>query len=314
LRDLARESLANWQLPKDVTLKLVNVSENTTYRLDDRRADRGWALRLHRLGYHSLPAIRSELAWAAALRSAGVALTPVAVRGNDGELVQSIGPRHCVLFEWESGSEPTATDVPAFMAMGEAAARMHEHARLWPPPPGFVRHTWDFEASLGARPRWGRWQDGIGVTPEMKIIFSRTIELIERRLSHFGQDAHRFGLIHGDMRLANLLLDGLQIKILDFDDCGWSWFLYDCATTVSFFEHSSEVPSLIDAWVKGYRRIRPLPIEDEAEIPTFVMLRRLLLVAWLGSHRETELARTLGADYSQGSIAMCEDYLRRMAR
>ena len=72
--------------------------------------------------------------------------------------------------------------------------------------------------------------------------------------------------------------------------------MYDCATTVSFFEHRSEVPELVAAWVCGYRRVRDLSAENVSEIPTFVMLRRLLLVAWLGSHSETGLARSLEPD------------------
>jgi hypothetical protein len=31
-----------------------------------------------------------------------------------------------------------------------------------------------------------------------------------------------------------------------------------------------------------------------SEIPTFVMLRRMILVAWIGSHSETDLAQSMG--------------------
>jgi Ser/Thr protein kinase RdoA (MazF antagonist) len=106
-------------------------------------------------------------------------------------------------------------------------------------------------------------------------------------------------------------MDGGTIKVIDFDDCGFSWFLYDCATTLSFFEDSPEVPALIDAWVRGYRRVGALSKEDEAEIGTFVMLRRLLLVAWIGSHSETELAQSMGVPYTQGTLPLCERYLSR---
>ena len=52
---------------------------------------------------------------------------------------------------------------------------------------------------------------------------------------------------------------------------------------------------------------------DEAEIPTFVMLRRLLLVAWIGSHSETELAQSMGLPYTEGTVGLCEAYLRKFA-
>jgi Ser/Thr protein kinase RdoA (MazF antagonist) len=63
--------------------------------------------------------------------------------------------------------------------------------------------------------------------------------------------------------------------------------------------------------VKGYRKVHALPAEDEAEIPTFVMLRRMILVAWIGSHSETDLAQSMGVDYTRRTVPMCEDYLAR---
>ena len=41
------------------------------------------------------------------------------------------------------------------------------------------------------------------------------------------------------------------------------------------------------------------------------MLRRLLLVAWIGSHSETELAQSMGVEYTGDTVPLCEDYLSR---
>ena len=275
---------------------------------------------MHRDGYHRRAAIASELAWLTALRDDGAVLAPIPIAGADGELIQLVAddalarPRHVVLFAWEEGTEPDtkAQDLRGrFEALGEIAARMHRHVRGWVRPAGFERFTWDYETTLGTRPHWGSWRDGMGVTPEFEALFARTIDLVRRRLEGFGASPERFNLIHGDMRLANLLIDGEATKVLDFDDCGFGWLMYDCATTVSFFEHRSEVPDLIAAWLRGYRKVIDLPRADEEEIPTFVILRRLLLVAWIGSHSETELARSMGAGYTEESVPLCEAYLSR---
>jgi hypothetical protein len=41
------------------------------------------------------------------------------------------------------------------------------------------------------------------------------------------------------------------------------------------------------------------------------MMRRLLLVAWIGSHSGTDLAQSMGAGYTRDSLALAEDYLMR---
>ena len=320
LQLLAEASLQNFELPENASASLINLSENATYKVEDSGADKRWALRVHREGYHSKNAIASELAWLTALREDGAVTTPTPLAGHDGELIQVVrhdllpNPRHVVLFAWETGEEPDEEQHDLrgpFEVLGEITARMHGHIRGWKRPKGFERYTWDFETSLGSRPHWGSWRDGMGLTPEITAIFEKTVDLLGRRLARFGKSEERFNLIHCDMRLANLLIDDDVTKVIDFDDCGFGWLLYDCATTVSFFEHKPEVPELLDAWVRGYRKVADLPQEDEAEIPTFVMLRRLLLVAWIGSHSETELAQSMGVEYTRQTVGLCEDYLSR---
>jgi Ser/Thr protein kinase RdoA (MazF antagonist) len=319
LDELAARAVHRFDLPPGTSPRLINISENATYRLDHPETDGRWALRVHREGYHSRAAIASELAWLAALRESGAANVPRPLRGRDGEFIQSVGveglerPRNVVLFGWEAGAEPAATDAAGFEKLGETTARMHAHVRAWSRPSWFERHTWDFDTSLGATPHWGRWRDGMGMTPEIEAVLAETVALIERRLQRFGTGPGGFGLVHGDMRLANLLMDGDTVKVIDFDDCGFSWFLYDCATTVSFFEDAPEVPELISAWVRGYRRLGDLSPEEETEIATFIMLRRILLVAWIGSHSETDLARSMGVAYTQGTVPLCERYLSRFS-
>lgn len=319
LQELAQSACALFPLPDGVDVALLNLSENATYKVqapDGRR----WAMRIHRDGYHSKTAIASELAWLIDLRATGVVTTAAPVKGRDGELIQELAhprmarPRNIVLFDWETGAEPGIGEdlTGAFQDLGEVTARMHLHARSWKRPEWFTRLTWDFETSLGeAAPHWGRWRDGIGVDAAKAQLFGRTVDLIGKRLAAYGQGPDRFGLIHCDLRLANLLIDGREVKVIDFDDCGFGWFMYDAATPVSFYEHEPQVPALIEAWKEGYRRVMPLTPEDEAEIPTFVMLRRLLLVAWIGSHNETDLAKSMGPPYTEGTVALCEAYLRQ---
>jgi len=317
VRRLAERALARYDMPPSVDLSLINVSENTTFRVDAAAGGKRWALRVHREGYHPRRAIASELCWLKELDAGRTVCVPRPVTGKDGELIQTLAveglaaPRNVVLFEWEAGTEPSADDVAGYERLGEAAARMHAHVRRWRRPRWFERLTWDFETTIGDTPHWGGWRDGPGMTPEIESAVAETVAVIGHRLERIGKGPEVFNLVHGDMRLANLLVDDGVVKVIDFDDSGFSWFLYDCATTVSFFEERPEVADLVDAWVRGYRRIGRLSVEEHEEIATFVMLRRILLVAWIGSHSETELARTMGEAYTAATLPLCERYLSK---
>ncbi len=317
LQELAEMAMQLYELPEFLSVGLINLSENATYKVEAQDGRR-WALRIHRDGYHPKAAIESELHWLIELRNTGIAMTPAPVKGRDGAMVQQLRhkrlqqPRNIVLFDWVMGAEPGISEnlIEPFGALGELTARMHLHTRNWLRPAWFQRMTWDFESSLGnSNPHWGHWRDGIGVDTEKNVLFGRTVDLIGQRLAEYGKGADRFGLIHGDLRLANLLIDGGSVKVIDFDDCGFGWYMYDAATPVSFYEHEPQVPTLLDAWKQGYRRVAALSPEDENEIPTFVMLRRLLLVAWIGSHHETDLAKSMGLDFTEATAGLCEDYL-----
>jgi Ser/Thr protein kinase RdoA (MazF antagonist) len=74
-------------------------------------------------------------------------------------------------------------------------------------------------------------------------------------------------------------------------------------------EHEPVVAELRQAWLEGYRTIAAVSKEDEAMLPVFVMLRRILLTAWIASHADTETAGRLGTDYTQGTVAMGERFL-----
>jgi Ser/Thr protein kinase RdoA (MazF antagonist) len=322
LDPVARRALAEYGVAPDATLTLLNVSENATFAVDDPHTGQRTVLRIHRHGYHDAPEIESELLWLDALRQDTGIRTPKVLPAMDGRPFLALpeedapDPRYVVHFEFLPGAEPTPTGerLPeSFELLGSITARMHEHALGWARPAGFKRFAWDYDAAFGLVARWGRWQDGIAMGDEEREVLSRLDDKLRERLARFGSGGDRFGLVHADLRLANLLEDGDNTYVIDFDDSGWSWFLYDFGSAVSFFEHDPRVPELTDAWLRGYRTVRPLSADEEAEIPTFVMMRRLLLVAWIGSHSGTDLAQSMGEEYTRGSCALAEGYLSRFS-
>lgn len=314
---LANHALSLWDLPPESTTRLINVSENVTFLVE--AGSQRWVLRVHREGYHTKRAIECELAWSGALRTEGTVATPAFIPGKDGEAIQQAGidglahPRFMVLFEHVDGLQPSEDQelAAAFHSLGEIAARTHLHSMSWRRPQLFERLKWNLDTIFGEYPTWGNWRDGPGVTGTIRVILERVEETVIGRLRRFGERSDRYGLIHADMRLANLLIDGETTHLIDFDDCGFGWFLYDFAAAISFMEDSPQVPALRQAWADGYRRLRPLPINEEREMETFVMLRRLALLGWIGSHMEAPEPQALAPDFAGISAELGENYLTR---
>ncbi len=316
LRQLARQALKLYGLDENAAIDLLSHSENTMFRIATPNGER-WVLRVHRPDYHTPNAIRSELAWMAALNAAGIA-TPRVVSGVNGDALQELrspdlGLRRVSLFDWISGSCPDESRLePSMRELGMLSARMHAQARTWDRPAYFERPAWDFAGILGPDAHWGPWDRSPDLSARQTELLQTVTRLIDARLQAYGRDSGRYGLIHADQRLANLLIDGDTFHIIDFDDCGLGWFLHDLAAALSFIEHKPECPRLIAQWLDGYGRHGTLSPQEVAEIPTFIMQRRLQLLAWRASHAETELAQSLKSDWVDATAHMGRDYLARM--
>ena len=74
--DVAAQALAAYDLSPDATLRLLNLSENATYAVEDAATGDRSILRVHRRDYHRRHEIESELDWLAALRGDGIVTVP----------------------------------------------------------------------------------------------------------------------------------------------------------------------------------------------------------------------------------------------
>lgn len=319
LLKFAKDALPLWDIPADATARLINLSENATYLIEAPGQYRA-VLRVHRQGYHSLQAIESELDWLAALQSDNVLEVPEWISGRNGKAVQQLFDsagdlRFMVLFKFLDGDMPSEMGnlTPRFEELGALAARCHLHVQAWDRPETFERLTWDDEAVFGTRPNWGDWREAPGVTKEVREILQHVETALRNRLTVYGKTSDRYGLIHADMRLANLLVNGDSTRVIDFDDCGFGWFMYDFAAAISFIEDDPRVPEWKSAWLRGYQSIRPLTDQDIEEIDTLIMLRRMALLAWIGSHMEAPEPQALAPNFARVTANLGADYLDRVS-
>lgn len=294
--ELVRDAIARYGLGADACATFVRHGENTTYAIagtDGRR----YALRVHRPGYQTVEGIRSELAWMDSLRATGVR-TPIALAGLDGDPIQTATSsdgcsRTVALFEWTEGVPlSTVDEVEPWKRLGEMMARIHVHSCDWERPEWFTRPPWDAEALVGARPRWGPVDPHRLFSPADRATLEASRVEVHARLTAIGTRSDRYGLIHGDLGFENVLvIDDDDVTIIDFDDSGDSWYLYELAVALYPHDRSPSLSERRDALIAGYRRVRELPDELIVELPTYLMARRLATLGWVFSRAETTHAR-----------------------
>ncbi len=314
---LFSEHLTRWPLAPPVTVLPVPRSENLVFRLVDGAGER-FVLRLHRPGYHDTREVQSELDWIAALKRDTRVLVPEIVptgAGDDIALLPVAGepaPRLAVLFRAHPGEQPDQTDPrlnDIFAALGEAAALCHRHVGTWRKPKGFSRPRWTIANMLGPSGIWGDWRVAPGLSLADKVLLSETELRLHALFNAYGTEPGRFGLIHNDMRPSNFLWHDGKLRLLDFDDCGFAWFIADFAASASWFETDPRVPELFACWRAGYERHRNLDADDIAMAGPALMARRLLLLAWVGSRAETDLAAAHARGLVAGTVALARRFL-----
>jgi Ser/Thr protein kinase RdoA (MazF antagonist) len=305
LTDLARAAARAWDLGGQPQITLLKCRENAVFALGTSEVK--LVMRVHRAGYHSPEALDSELRWMTALRSDGVA-TPEVVPSRQGRLFEVVGcegvpeARMVDVLSWvdgqplgsiEEGIEVGEDSRKALFETGRLMARLHNHAEAWQRPAGFTRHAWDAEGLLGEEPLWGRFWELGALDAGTRAVVLAARERARSDLAEFGDGPDRYGLIHADFLPENLLVDQGSIQLIDFDDAGFGWHLFDVATSLFVLAGSPGFEAFLDAFVSGYRTKRQLPDEHLARLPLFFLLRGLTYLGWLHTRRETETAQEL---------------------
>jgi Ser/Thr protein kinase RdoA (MazF antagonist) len=236
------------------------------------------ALRLHRAGYQSPAAIRSELWWCARLAEAGLPV-PAALPARDGSpLVGLSDGRHASAILWMDGealgegpkpnSRPLPQVLDLYHALGTLLARVHAATDRLTLPPDFTRPNWDRDGLVGETPHWGRFWDHPVASTDQRALLIRARDALRERLTG------EIGLIHADVLRENVLVNGHSVSLIDFDDSGFGFRLYDLGTALVQTVQQPDHADLRDALMAGYGT-------SEVEmVEAFTLARTLASVGW----------------------------------
>ena len=310
LRRLGRTALASYGL-EDARLTLLRFENNTTFRVD---ASRGrYLLRINRPQVHGPDTISSELAWLSALRRDTDLGVPEPVAALDGSLVVIVndagvpGAHSCVLLRWLDGRFIDQRLAPVHLRrVGALAGRLQKHAATWKPPAGFLRPRVDAltnQAKVdsisrsaavaldGEHPtavdadRALRLVDAL-VSSKDAALLASALEVVWATTRRLAKETGAFGLIHGDLHYENFLFHRGEARAIDFDDCGWGFYLYDLAVTLWELEDRPRYRELGDALVGAYAKIGHLPEDHAMHLNALFVLRRMQILLWVIESRE----------------------------
>jgi len=271
-------------------------AENTTFKVASQHGP--FNLRISRPGYQTTSNIRSEIVFLAALRKEGFRVPAPwqerVVTASHPEVPES---RDCVLLGWLDGEFARGKlTVERAHKVGRVMAKLHEFTSLWSAPAGFDRqqlHEWAFGPR---RPMPIDDPSPLAFEEDRKLLIE-----VEREtrpfLATLPHDPDWFGLIHADLHLGNVLFEDEEVNLIDFDDTGFGFWLYDFSSALAYAVESEEFPILQEAMFKGYREIRALPPETSRLISPFLQLRLAGIAGWVLSRSDNPNFRDTGAEF-----------------
>jgi Ser/Thr protein kinase RdoA (MazF antagonist) len=140
-------------------------------------------------------------------------------------------------------------------------------------------------------------------------LFAQLRQSLWRDLRAFGTAPDRYGLIHADLVPENILIDGDTLQVIDFDDAGYGWHLFEIATSLYFIRRDSIYDAARDAVIEGYRQHRPLSESHVALLPMFLAARGTTYLGWVHTRAGEPAAAEMIPALIELATAAAEDYL-----
>ncbi|WP_265522303.1 phosphotransferase enzyme family protein [Oerskovia flava] len=196
--------------------------------------------------------------------AAGGAAVVRPVPAQTGTLIVTVpttlGPMHAMMVDAAPGDELDVDDLTEdrARAWGRTLASMHDAAA------GLETGLPVAFAELTGVPRW---------FADDPLLVKAAARLSDR-LAVLPRDRARFGVVHGDFELDNLAWDADRATAFDFDEAAVSWYAADIAYALRDLTGPDGEPDaarrgLVQAFVAGYRSVRPLDDADLTNLRLF---------------------------------------------
>jgi len=277
--DILQEAMSKFGIAVD-KIKLLDGFESFIYEFS--RPDGDYILRVGHSLRRTQELILGEVDWINYLAVGGAGVAKAMFSETD-KLVEFIEDDHgdyfmATAFEKADGGPPTDDlwNQNLFQAWGQLLGRIHTKDYR-PSNPSWRRDEWDSPGNLLVE---------IWLQPSESLVLAE----FHRLLDHFAdlpKDGNSYGLIHQDAHAGNFFVNrDYKITLFDFDDCVYSWFIYDIAMVLFYGLMGYEIdPTFIEFFtshfLQGYGQENMIDPFWLAEIPYFLKLREIDLYAMI---------------------------------
>lgn len=277
LLPLARELADRYDLG-ECSIESINHEFNSTFKVTAASGAR-YALRINVNSQRTLPNLKAEISWVAKLAKVEGLRVATPVKTKSGDYITSIWhdllgrELFAVMFNWLDGQELGDKPTDEMMrAVGRAMARMHIAAKETQLEAGA-------ELPVVSDMFWGgnnAIAQSTEITDADKQTLARAIRHIET-LTEGMYARQEPQLIHADIHGWNVMWQGDDVAIFDFDDCVFGLPAQDLAVTLYY----NDTDEQDEALTRGYQEIAPLPEFSESEMFALLLQRRIFLLNYL---------------------------------
>lgn len=307
--DIVREALALWGYD-GADYQLIADRENAVYRIDHNQHI--CVLRVHRKGYRTNAELVSELQWMNHIATHGIAV-PSPIASLSGDVLHTVDNTQVDMLTWLSGTPlidqfdhmNNTRLIALYSELGRQMATMHTVIDAWTPPFDFTRCHWDSEGLLGDSPLWDRFWENPALHPDERDLL---VQFRQHALTVLFDCAATldYGLIHADLVRQNVLVDGPELQIIDFDDGGYGFRLFDITTVLLKLITLDNYDVIHAALIDGYRSIRAL---DTEQLDLFMALRATTYVGWNISRLSEPGAQARNRGFIDTAVNLASTYL-----
>lgn len=316
-RELALAALPHWRL-EGARLGWLAYGGNAVFKVD--AADGAYVLRLKAGGRAIEARLCAEVNWLRHIRQATNLKAPCpqplpATAG--GSLFLSLTPAKasarqavfCTLFDYLPGEikPASALGTRQLRQIGAYLGRLHREGQLQLPP-GIDMPRLDWAGLFGVESPYHSLGEADRISPAQREVLDAVARRARETMRQLERAGGSMGCIHGDLVAKNTVFEAGAPAAIDFEYCGWGYFLYDLAPLLWQLkgERAADYPALEAALWAGYTGLQPSALPQRQQLEPLIAARQLASCRWLLAQEHAAIRAQ-----SQALIKQRCDELRR---